>query len=159
MNVSKSELKNPYTEKITGGRLVTVQGTIGEEDHKFIRRVSDNSGALRAIIGITWQKLVIVLKEHGITDYTQTERFIDFVNNMQLVDARTARVDKEGRLIVYIGPNGGTVGGVDTQTAGPNDHGGTPGVCSAPEGVTNVGAVVEGSGGSQQTSKKGKRKS
>lgn len=143
MNTSKSELKNPYTEKITGGRLVTVQGTIGEEDHKFIRRVSDNSGALRAIIGITWQKLVIALKQHGITDFTQTDRFIDFVNNMQLT---------------VPGGNGRTVGGVDSLSKGPNDHGGTSGVCSAPEGVKDVSAVVESSGSSQQTSKKGKRK-
>ena len=144
MNVDKTEIPNPYTEKAYGGKLQRMQGFIGEDDYKFIVRVSDSTGCVRAVVSQFWLKLVTTLKKHGITDYTKANEFVDFIINMRIEDGRNSG-------------NGGTVGGVATSGSeqGPDARGGVAPVVGAHPGDAVQHSVVQSSTATKARRSKG----
>lgn len=79
-----NKIDNPYSES---PNLSRVQTWMDEGEYKFVRRVADGDGVVTAIINKLWSELVIELKKANITDFTQNERFINFVNNIKIISS------------------------------------------------------------------------
>lgn len=78
-----NKLINPYTVDGDVNTLV-LQSNIGVADYQYIKGLILRQGALDRTAATLWKKLCQRCREAGFTDFTSEQKFIDYVNNLEL---------------------------------------------------------------------------
>ena len=75
-----------FTDPYKGREQTTrIQSNIDPVDYNFIRSIRPSNGTIITTVNILWSKLVTTLKQHGITQYSDVNKYEHFVLNCTLV--------------------------------------------------------------------------
>lgn len=82
---SKTKLTNPFKGIEKTGDFRRISTSVSTEHYQMLRRIRPDGGTIDGMINQLYCKLINQLLARGITDYTQLDRFEDFVMRSVLV--------------------------------------------------------------------------
>lgn len=78
-----TKLNNPYSKY---HQTKAVSADVGHSDYYLIKAIRPEQGTIAAVVATIWKKLCYELRKRNIGDFTDKERFEDFVTNCHIVD-------------------------------------------------------------------------
>ena len=78
-------VKNPYIETRPFEGVIDVYAPVSRNDHAFIKGIRPTTSTNSAVIGTLWKAFCDELRKQGIVDFSRTDDFDNFLNNIHVV--------------------------------------------------------------------------